>query len=143
MFERNDTDAETITRIFLNDQPSIAFTNGSQLSMGNYTRLTGIHDNVQDNQSSPQELVTVNATYVSAFSINYSILRDTASRVGTITVSTNVGGSALNYSDDFVQNQDTGVTLTITQVGSTVSLNYTSLSTGQSGIINFSINYLV
>ena len=143
LFERNDDDALLIPRIFLNGQPSIAFENGSQMSLGSYSRLSGLHSTINDNQATADELSTVNVSYVSAFSINYSILRGSSSRTGTVTVATDSSGATLNYSDDFVQNTDTGVTLVISQVGTTLSFGYTSVSTGQSGLINFSINYLV
>jgi hypothetical protein len=45
------------------------------------------------------------------------------------------------WSDDFVENADTGVTLSVTQVDTIITLTYTS-DNGVAGTINYSINYL-
>jgi hypothetical protein len=60
-------------------------------------------------------------------------------------VATDVGDSSagLVTSDDFVENADTGVTLSVTQAGDTVSLNYVSQNLGLNATINYSITYLV
>ena len=142
MFDRDDTDAAVYARINLNNTVSIATTNGSQLAMGTYVRESGITETLANNTTA--NVFELDATIVTAFSVNYTITRNYAYRTGTIIVATDVGDSSLGItsSDDYVQNNDTGVTLEINQAGNTVSLDYTTTDTGTAGSISYSITYL-
>lgn len=142
MFDRDDTDAAVYVRINLNNTVSIATTNGSQLAMGTYVRQSGIIETLANNTTS--NVFELDATVVRAFSVNYTITRNYAYRTGTIIVATDVGDSSLGItsSDDYVQNNDTGVTLQVTQAGDTVSLDYITNNIGTTGTISYSITYL-
>jgi hypothetical protein len=74
-----------------------------------------------------------------AFSFNYKIVRNVNYRFGTINVSFDPAGSSLTYSDDFTQNGDTGITLTVTQSGTDALIRYTSTSLGFGGTIYYSV----
>jgi hypothetical protein len=143
LFERTESFAITHPRIDLNQTQSIATTNGSQLSLGTYTRLSGGTETLVDDSSGT--VFDIDATKVSAFSVNYTITRQYFYRTGTILVATDVGDSSagLVSSDDFVENSDTGITLSVTQATDTVSLNYISQNFGVNATINYSITYLV
>jgi len=142
MFERDDTDAAVYSRINLNNTVSIATTNGSQLAMGTYVRNSGITESLVNNTTA--NVFELNALTVKAFSVNYTIVRGYSYRTGTILVATDVGDSSLGItsSDDYVENNNTGVTLEISQAGDTVSLDYTTTDTGTTGSISYSITYL-
>jgi hypothetical protein len=71
--------------------------------------------------------------------MNYSIIRDTGVRTGTFTV-VPTGGGTLSYNDDYVENETIGLTLTATQSGDDVSINYTTTDTGVDGSITFTIS---
>jgi hypothetical protein len=77
------------------------------------------------------------------FTINYSISRNFAYRAGTLVVASDVGDSStgLTYTDDYVENNNTGVSLTVTQTGDTVSIGYTTNELGVNGTISFSIQH--
>jgi hypothetical protein len=47
----------------------------------------------------------------------------------------------LSYSIDYTENSSTGVTLSLIQSGTTITLRYTTTNTGSSGIISYFINY--
>jgi hypothetical protein len=142
LFERTDTFSTTHPRIDLNNTVSIATTNGSQLSMGTYTRESGQLDTLVDNDTGT--VFDLDATRVRAFCVNYTIVRNFAYRTGTITVATDVGDSSLGItsSDEYVENSDTGISLLVDQAGDTVSLSYTATNTGTNATMTYSITYL-
>jgi hypothetical protein len=141
-FERSATNAAIRARINLANQASIAFTSGEQLAMGSYVRLTGQTVQLNNYQTSAVTLVEIDATASPTFLINYAIRRSDAYRTGTITVAAGSVANALNYSDDYMENTPTGVTLTVTQTGSVMQFQYTSTNTGFAPVINYSVSYL-
>ena len=136
LFERADNYATTYVRVNLNNTASIATTNGQQLSLGGYTRESGLQSVLINNNTST--VFTINTTNVHAFAVNYTIVRNTTYRTGTILVS----ATSLTYSDDYVENASTGIGLSFSQAGSNVSMDYTATNTGVNGTITYSINYL-
>jgi hypothetical protein len=87
----------------------------------------------------------VDGTTVLAFSVNYTIIRGAAYRTGTLTVATSGADSTgdLTYSDDYVENNQTGINLTVSESTNTVSVNYTSTDIGNNATIKYSITNLV
>jgi hypothetical protein len=142
LFERTDTFSTTHPRIDLNNTVSIATTNGSQLSMGTYTRESG--DRAVLTADDTGVIFEIDATKIRAFCVNYTIIRQFAYRTGTITVATDVGDSSLGItaSDDYVENNDTGISLSVDQTGDTVSLQYVANDAGTNATMTYSITYL-
>ena len=141
LFQRTDVFATTYPRIQLNNTTSIATTNGTQLAMGTYTRKSGVSVELLPNDTGT--VTTISTSQATAFALNYTITRDTLYKTGTLLVSTNNSGSGLTYSDDYVENSDAGTSLTVTQIGSTVTVTYTTNNVpAVNGTINYSINYL-
>ena len=60
-------------------------------------------------------------------------------------VASDVGDSSLGIttSDDYVENNDTGITLTVDQTGDIVSLIYTATNAGTNATMTYSITHLV
>lgn len=148
MFERGDAYAgaenpgTSYPRVMLNDTQSIATTNGIQTQQGTYVRLSGAKATLTDNDTGT--VTTFNSTETGpAFSINYTVTRGTAYRTGTIMVAASTVDSTgdINYTDDFVENNDTGVTFTFTESADIVSFVYTTTSTGDDATLSYSINY--
>ena len=140
LFQRTPTYAITWPCVQLNDTASIATTNGEQLAMGSYIRQSGSTVNIVNNSTAT--LFTINALQIQAFSIDYTITRATAYQTGTILVSVNGSTTDLTFSQDYVENETTGVTVSVTQASNTVSIAYTSSNTGTPGTFKYSINYL-
>lgn len=68
--------------------------------------------------------------------LDYSILRNTAVRTGTITVSQEAGTAV--FDDSYTEPSGTvGVTLGFTANGSNVSLSYTTTSTGSNATLSY------
>lgn len=90
-----------------------------------------------NNQSSPAVVFTQDLNVTRAFSFAYTITRDLTYRTGTINVAAGTIAGALAYSDDYVDNADTGITLSVTQVDSTIQVTYTSTNTGESATMSY------
>jgi hypothetical protein len=86
----------------------------------------------------------IDATVVRAFSVNYTIVRQYNYRTGTIVVASDVGDSSTGVvsTDDYVENNTTGVALTVTQTGDIVSLDYIANEQGINATMTYSITYL-
>ncbi len=143
LFQRTDAYATTYPRIDLNDTVSIATVNGERLEMGKYTRRSGETETLVDNTSG--SVFALTATRVQAFSVNYTIIRNFFYRTGTIMVASDVGDSSsgVTWSDDFVENNEIGIDLSVEQTGDVISLNYVSQNFGSNATINYSITFLV
>ena len=74
--------------------------------------------------------------------VNYTITRGTNYRTGSIMIATNGASSNLTWNDEFVENSATGVTLSVNQSTTNVSLSYTTTDTSTTGTIRYSITYL-
>lgn len=157
MFARTDAFSDAIVpgssypRIVLNDTTSIGITNSKEISLGTYTRESGQYATLNDGQASAITIVSDSGTSlefdtetIRAFTMNYTIIRDVVARTGTLLVVANADDSSgdLEYSDDYTENLSAGVTLSVTQSGQTLSIKYTSTSTGIDPIITYSINRL-
>jgi Pectate lyase superfamily protein len=146
MFQRADDYSNSATpgtaypRITLNNTQSIATTNGVQTEQGTYTRQSGQIFTLYDDDSGT--IFSIDADYVSAFSLDYTIIRGTGFRTGTVLVATD-GSGTLSSSDDYNENLDIGVTISITQAGSTVSVDYTTTFTGDNASYRVSLTRLV
>jgi hypothetical protein len=141
LFERTDTMAADYPRVYLNVPSNlIAATNGSQIvvAAGTYIRQSGSQTQLANDDTN--EVAVVSTLQATAFEFNYKITRNDLYRVGTMVVASDSTGPTM--SDDYVQNGDTGITLSVSQAGDTLSVIYNATDTGINGIINYSINYL-
>jgi hypothetical protein len=141
LFERTDIFATTHPRVDLNNTVSIATTNGGQLALGTYTRESGQQSVLTDDDSAA--LFTISTDVTKAFTVNYTITRGTTYRTGIILVSTNGSATNLTWSDDYTENTSTGVSLSVSQTGTNVRLNYSTTNIGSNGLIRYSVTYLV
>jgi hypothetical protein len=148
MFARGDSYAELTNpgtaypRITLNNTQSIATTNGVQTQLGTYTRVSGTKTTLNNDDSGT--ITTFNSTETGpAFSINYTIVRGAAYRTGTIMVAASTVDSTgdITYSEDFVENSATGVSLGFTEAANIVSFVYVTSNTGDVASLSYSINY--
>jgi hypothetical protein len=119
---------------------SIATINGASLAQGTYTRLSGAQVLALNDEST--SVVTLSTNVAKAFMINYTIIRNVSYRTGTIMIATDSGASDLAFDDNFVENNSTGATLTVTQTGTDVTVECTTNDTGQNAIIYYSVTYL-
>ena len=144
MFERTTAQSTAYARINLNNTAGIAMENGYRLQQGTYKRESGVQFTLVDNVSVAAQILTFSATAVKAVQINYTIVRGTAVRTGvyTIVAGTDASGTNLQGSDTGVQNSSPGVTFSVTESTSVVSWKYVTTSTGNNGILTYSVTYL-
>jgi hypothetical protein len=158
MFERTTAQSATFPRINLTRSNSIALgmnirgiaytidgvsntTVANQMNLGNYQRTAGIDSVLVDNNSGT--LFVVTAATIKAFRMDYTISRGTSFRTGSMLV-VNGTVSGFTYTDDYVENAITGVTLTATEAspGGNITVAYATTSTGAAGTIAYSITHL-
>lgn len=138
LFERSNAFAVTYPRIQLNTTTSIAMTNSQQLAIGNYVRETGQTFALAASQTNATVFSINTASFV-AFKVDYTIVVGTSYRTGTMTVAS-AGGATINWTDDYIENSNTGITLAASQSVNTVSLTYSSgINTGT---MTYSITHL-
>lgn len=155
LFQRTDQFARFASpgvaypRITTNNTISIAFSGSSQITMGNYTRASGYRATLANNTLTATTIVNtlgipveIYADTIPAFKIDYTILRGTSYRTGTIMVASDSGTGDLRWDDWFIENKTTGVILSVSQTLTLVEIQFTSTSTGQPATFIYSINYL-
>ena len=171
MFVRNNDQSRLFPRINLNNKGSITLSNSSngitfyqtnlvesayvtsendqfsnQLSLGRYQRAAGISDTVADTDTTIS-LAQVDGLKIAAFKVDYTIKRNNVVRTGTMTAVGNQTGTTVgfSYTDDYVENGDTEVTMSIVHNNSasvpTMTVSY--IATGANpGEIRYSINHI-
>ena len=137
MFARVDADAVTQPRVKINGG---VVATGTQIQLGRYARESG-RTVVLANNATSQPVVVVSTNYTHAFRMDYTISRDTNYRHGTMTVVTDTSAT-LTFNDSFSENTSTGVTLSVSQVGSNVTVEYSSTNTGLAGTLTYSLAHL-
>jgi hypothetical protein len=150
MFQRTTAYSGTYPRIKIYNTTtatipaSIGVDSAAQIQMGSFVRETGTQATLTAGVTNGT-LFTVSSAQIKAFKMDYTITRETSARTGTMTIVNDADDSAgdgFSYTDDYVQNSDTDITLTVTDVGSTVTVSYTSSSTRAAGVIYYSLTHL-
>ena len=95
-----------------------------------------------NNQASPQVIFTEDVNTTKAFSFAYTIVRGARYRTGTVAVAAGSVDGPLSFTDSFVENAVTGITLAVTQIDTTINVTYTSTNTGISGTMSYVITNL-
>lgn len=138
LFSRSDADDLVFPRVLNN--VGTASSGAVEFQLGLYSRQGGKNFSLVNNASN-QIITQLNSNYVKAAEMVYTIARGSYLRRGKlIFVSDSV--SPVPYSDDFTDSGDTGVTFSVTQVGTTISVIYSTTNTGAAGTLAYSIDYL-
>ena len=150
MFQRTAAFSGTFPRIQLYNSvtqtvpASIGVDSAAQIQMGSFVRETGVQAALNAGAVSAS-LFTVSSVQIKAFKMDYTITVETSARTGTLTVVNDADDSAgdgLSYVDDFVQNSDTDVTLAVTDVAGTMTVQYSSSGARAAGVIYYSLTHL-
>jgi len=134
---------------------TVALNGSDGLQMGSYTRLTGQQQPILDGQT--ENLFSIESGWTlqnggyKTFRMDYTIYRQAAAgralRTGTLTVVAGDSGDSstegLVYTDDYTENEQTDVTLSVTEdVDNTVTVQYIADATTYDGTIFYSIEHL-
>lgn len=144
MFQRSTTYSVNYPRINLNNTASIGIDSAVQLQLGTYIRQTGKTSVLTNNSSAT--IFTIDSTKIQAFKMDYTIIRDTAVRTGTMTVVANAEDSTgdFSYSDDYQENNTTDITLVASEasLAGSIVVSYTAGNTGSNGTFYYSLTHL-
>ena len=141
LFQRSDIYAINYPRINVGTGvTSIATTNGSSLALGDLNVDSG-QTVALVNNTNPGTAFTLSTGTAKSFKIDYSITRNTNYRTGSLWIAPFGGTGNVNYMDDYTESFDTGITLSATQVGNVVSIDYVSTNTGFGAALNYSVSY--
>jgi hypothetical protein len=95
-----------------------------------------------NNIAAPTTIFSEDVNTTKTFTVNYAIIRDTTYRTGTLSVVAGSISGPVTFNDNFIENASTGITLSVTQVDSTINVNYISTNTGQPSLISYVVNNL-
>jgi hypothetical protein len=149
MFQRSTAQSSTFPRIYLYNAVtstvpvSIGIDSAAQTQLGSYIIETATQATLTAGVSNAP-LFTKNSIKFPAFSMEYTIVRETSVRTGTLIVVNDADDSAgdgLSYTDDYVENSDPDVILDVTDVGSTISVLYTSSVGRGAGRIYYTVTH--
>jgi len=138
MFERGEAYNITTPRVsFSTTNGGFALDNAQRYRFGSYVRNQGKQSTLST-QNSATEIFAVSTSEMTAFTVEYQFKdTDTSNyRSGSLTIAamdTDDSTGSLTYTDDYVENTESGLTLTVVQAGSSVSVKYT-LPTGSSSV---------
>jgi hypothetical protein len=158
MFQRNNSQSSSFNRINLNNTNSMAMsmnvhditmyqsgvqdqTAGNALDLGTYQRIAGIQDTLLDNTTGGN-IAFVTGAAIGSIQMDYSIAREDYRRRGTIVAVKGTGSTTtgFSYTDDYVENGSTGITLNVIASGGNIVVQYNSTSTGSDATIKYSIS---
>lgn len=146
MFERDEMFNAIDPRIKLNNKKVFALDNGERYKFGTYTRNAG--DQVYlDLQGAPDTIITIQTTEAQAFTMQYRFKDDLnlTNRFGTLEVVSQDGDDSagtLSYTDDYTENNPTGLVLSVIQSGTNIYIRYTLGGVASGGTLKYSISYL-
>ena len=147
MFQRATAYSGTYPRIKIYNSvtgvipASIGIDSAAQIQMGSFIRETGQQATITAGATNTT-LFTVNTVFVKAFKMEYTIVVDTSVRTGTMVIVNDPDDSAgdtLQSVDDYVENSGTDVTLSVTDVGTTITVSYAA---GRTGLMYYSLTHL-
>jgi polygalacturonase len=110
-----------------------AATTGTLIQLGRYTRNSGRTFTLVNNQST-QPIFQISSALTKAFSMDYTIIRGAAVRYGTLTVT-----AQSYFNDEYTENFETGVTLSVSTSGAVVTVSYSTTNIGPAGTLTYSI----
>ena len=144
MFERDETDNLTFARIDVNNKRVFALDKGERYKFGTYNREVGKTASLSITGSATN-IFTVSTSLMSAFTVTYKFTETggSATRFGKLTIvaqDSDDSTGSLTYTDNYTENNATGLILSVEQTGSTtVAIKYTA---SVAGTFNYSIDHL-
>jgi hypothetical protein len=146
MFERDETFNLIEPRIKINNKKVFALDKGERYKFGTYTQNAG-QQVYLDLIGSPTTVITIKTTEAQAFTMQYRFKDDLnlTNRYGTLQVVCQDGDDSagtLSYTDDYTENNPTGLVLSVTQSGTNINIRYTLGGVASGGTLKYSISYL-
>lgn len=141
MFARTDSENSQVARVSVSTVTPAADAPGVELQLGRYARLNGLTANIAD-ASSGTTVVTTNPNYVTSFSMDYTMVRNSNVRHGLFTVTSAGVGTAV-FTDDYVETTNIGVVLSAAQTAAnSLVVTANATSTGSAVSLTYSLSHL-
>jgi hypothetical protein len=142
MFARSPANARLIPNIRVTTGET--FVGSTLQQMGSYQRTAGISAILENATFTATPVIELNSEEIQSLEINYRIRRGTDVRYGKLSITAGPDDSSapLTWSDEYTQNADIGVALSVTQVSNQLTVDYTTTATGVSASISYSISNL-
>ena len=152
LFARTDDFADLFNpgssypRVMLHDTTSIAITNSQEIAIGTYVRQSGNTAILLDQNTLPTPVINQNGKPVvvstlitPAFVIDYTIVRGSSYRTGSISATALGNSTSLTWDDNYIQNDSTGIQLSLIENNDQIILMYTSDAALVNGDLSYSI----
>lgn len=129
VFNRSDSDDETVSRININGKSSYALNSSDGIYYGYHKTEAGKSVTLADNTTNGNSGINFSATDEKSNLIYYTAARGSNVRHGVLKITASAAGSTLTdeYSED---GADIGLTLSVSVASGTTTLNYTTTSSG-------------
>lgn len=144
LFSRTDGDDAVYPRIDLNSSESYGLDNASKIKFGIYEQEVGRLVSL-NSTGSADTIFTLSTDTAESFTVTYQY-RDPLAltiRYGTLTIvaaDADDSSGTMTYVDDYSENNPTGFSLSVTQSGSDIDVDYTA---SEDGTFKYTVNYLV
>lgn len=130
-FDRTAEEQYTSNQWVSGNSNTSSWFNGSELRVGLWEQEGGTAFTLAPNMTSENTGLTFRLNDSSySKKVQYSIVRGTNTRIGTLLISYSPDGSVLNIDDDYNETSDVGVVLNLHYNGTTIDLQYTSTAGG-------------
>lgn len=131
---------------------NILVNNTTELDLGNWVQQIGYSAILTDGTPAWSDIINNQGNTISvatatsrAFTMKYSIERGTAFRNGVLTVASGALPGTAAWSDDYVENQSTGVDLQVDQVTNialmTVQYSCSHIAIGDDATLKYELSY--
>lgn len=140
-FQRSDLQNASVARIETNNKKTVVIESEHGVTVGQRKFETGTVITLTDNVSNTSSGISFTTSQKSQ-KIFYLAERGTKTRSGVLTITATANGSVI--SDDFSEeNGDLGLVFSVLVSGSTVTLLYTTTSTGSNITFTYSVDRIV
>jgi hypothetical protein len=146
MFERDEQFNLIEPRIEINNKKVFALDKGERYKFGTYSQDAGAQVYL-DLTGTATTVITIDTAQAEAFTMQYRFRDDLnlTTRMGTLQVVAQDGddsSATLTYTDDYSENNPTGLVLSAVQSGTDINIQYTLGGVADGGTLKYSISYL-
>lgn len=143
LFERTDDEDNVVARVSVTGSTNTTATAignapGAQTQLGRYSRRAGQTFTLAGSTGSATPIFTISSGTVKAWKMDYTISNIAGVRTGALLITCD--GLVLNFTDDYDETADTGVSLSPTLSAGDVTVKYTN--SGATATLTYSISHL-
>ena len=143
MFDRDENDNASFPRIDLNNKRAYALDKGERYKFGSYAREVGKTVSLSATVSETN-IFTISASTAPTFTVQYSFYDPLAftrryGHLNVVAADSDDSAGTLAFTDEYSENNPTGLILSVSQSGTTISVKYTATDAGQ---FKYTISYL-